>query len=260
MRSLRVIALVAPIAFTTGCSSSSGPETNGESPENVAQTESALQSTAALTGVLTQGTRAAYHFLGDAPGSVRDLRTSGCAKTTTRLVPRGVFVSVDFGTGCEVPELGSVSGSLAMTLVAERGAVAFDVAFESFSLGGLTLTGGVSIAANGRQAALKMNLTSVVDQRSSHVELDGTSVRDGAGGATLGGTGLFQSGDAKAIAFSADALHVVLGSCYADAGTLSIDPVTVTFLSTTPSDGKVSLNVFGMTSTSTLPAYGRCPR
>jgi hypothetical protein len=257
------MALLAPIAlaFTTACSSSSsGPDANGESPENVAQTESALQSTAALTGVLTQGTRAAYHFLGDASGSVRDLRASGCAKTTTRLVPRGVFVSVSFGTGCELPELGSVSGSLAMTLVAERGAVAFDVSFESFSLGGITLTGGVSIAANGRQAMLKMNLTGVVDQRSSHVELDGTSVRDGSGGATLGGAGLFQSGDAKEIAFSADALHVVLGNCYADAGTLSIDPVTVTFLPTTPSDGNVTLKVFGMTSTSTLPAYGRCPR
>jgi hypothetical protein len=105
-----------------------------------------------------------------------------------------------------------------------------------------------------------MDLFSVVDERSSHVVVDGTSIRDGIGAATLGGSGSYQAEDANAISFSAEALHVVIGACYADAGNLSIDPLTVTFLPTTPSDGGVKVTAFGLTSNETLPPYGRCPR
>jgi hypothetical protein len=258
MKSVRALALTASIVLTTACGSATNAD---DGHENVSQTESALQSTAEATNVLSKGTGVALELIDDASAVRRGLRDSDCANMKTRLVPRGVFISASFGAGCEIPVLGSVSGAFSMTLVVDLGVIRLDASFDSLTFDGITLTGSARIAASLRRATVTMDLTGVVDGRSTHVVLDGRMVRDtSALGATIDGSGSFQSASADAIELSASGLHVVLGACYADAGTVSLGPSTVELLPSTPADGAVELTLFGHTSSTALPSYGRCPR
>lgn len=202
----------------------------------------------------------------------RAMTAVSCPGASVSLDQASNTVTVDFGTACLLPNLGTVSGQVSAT-VSKPAAMTVRVSFyfTNLSVNGRALTGTLVVTtSNGTTYSATANLSSggktlVLD--SATFTLD-----SGGKGVTISGTGTVDSGaGAQAVTFNS--VHHLFDGCYADSGTIVLSKTvtgrsgktatvseTITFSSTTPSTGQVQIQI-GTTSpaTTTLPAYGTCP-
>lgn len=196
-------------------------------------------------------------------------KVSGCASAMVSHGAGSVSVSVNFGSGCSVAGYGTVAGSFVLT-VSKDGALGLAFAFSSFSVNGVTVNGTLSASTSDGKS---YNLATDLQASAGALKGSGTATLDAGGkGLSLTGTGLMITGSVS-VPYDTTGLHHLFGGCYADAGTVAVTetitpkvggPKTVqtvmTFLSTTPSTGQVTVTTAGKTSQKTLPAYGACPK
>ncbi len=194
------------------------------------------------------------------------LRASACATANVTHSLGMTTVSVDFGAGgCMVNNVGTVSGAVSATVSKQGGSISVALTFTTLDVNGTTLDGTFSVATSDDTS---FTATADLTDGATHVTFNGIAVLDsGGGGVTLSGTGLHQT-----VSYTASGVHHSFKGCYADAGSLTFTEsatakngksvmVTdvVTFDSSTPSTGKVSVSVNGTATPETLPAYGSCP-
>jgi hypothetical protein len=233
---------------------------------------------------------------------------AACATASVTHIQNSSTVIVDFGTGCPVAESGvTLSGQFTVTVasaVATDGGISVTVtlAFTNLAASGTSTAGPISGSAeattsDGRTYRLAGDVTGAT---TGHVVFDIRTVLDAvpmgvdAGGRQFGFTlsGVLtatpsDAPDASPGNTTLTGLHHAVAKCYFDQGTLqntqaetvtvrgqSISRVTtstVTFLPTTPVDGKVSVTVNysiagaslqdgGVGMAITLPATDRCPQ
>lgn len=211
--------------------------------------------------------RTTWSGVSDGVSSSASLRrnASTCASAQIAHVTGQTTVSVNFGTGCTVPHIGTVSGSAAATIGKLAGTIRVSLAFTNLAVNGLAIDGTLSLATTD---ATTFTAEADLSSGANHVTFTGSAIVDAnLSGVTLSGTGTFQ-----AVTFHATGIHHGFGTCYADAGSLSMAKnttskrgtlvaldETVAFSTTTPATGQVIVTINGQTSTTTLATYGTCP-
>jgi hypothetical protein len=169
----------------------------------------------------------------------------------------GATVTVDFGTGCDVRGT-ALAGSMSLTVTKTGGTLTVIVNFTSLVVDGADLAGSVSLMTAGNGSyQVTFDLTSGDASGSGTLTVDGaptTLTMSGALSASQGG---------QSISASLASVVYVLGDCYPSAGTVTLSggrlAGTITFLATTPQDGRVQVSTRRLTTTAALPAYGPCP-
>jgi hypothetical protein len=125
-----------------------------------------------------------------------------------------------------------------------------EIEFDNLTLGAVALDGTVSAVSStspaGAGATIDGKLTYQGSGGVETLALDRVDVRFSAGQATLNGNGTVTTASESA-AVTATQLVQKVGDCIASSGTIAFEQptglATVTFLTTTPSDGKVSVQV-----------------
>ena len=160
-------------------------------------------------------------------------------------------VAVDFGSGCAIPGVGTLTGTLNVSVTQNGGELAVELILDEVATdGGTTLDGTLTFTVTTtRGYQLAVNLT--VGERT--FSFSGTVVFDpDGGGATLSGSGTDGNGG---ITYALDGVHQGSGSCYPDAGTLTVEKTveirnrrptiteTVTFDEGTADTGLVTVTV-----------------
>jgi hypothetical protein len=179
-----------------------------------------------------------------------------CGKVTVS----GAGVTVDFGAppGCTLTNGDSVSGSVTVALTHSGGTTTLDLTLTDVVFDSVPLSGTASFATTtGSSFTVKTSLTSSESSDSADLTVTGAS-----GSFSISGTAtVTMASSTTAITFNG--VTVAKGECYATAGTMGVDgggfDETITFDSSTPETGKVSLAIGKLTTTYTLPAYGSCP-
>ena len=195
---------------------------------------------------------------------------SACAAASVTHAAGSTTVAVDFGAGCTVGSVGTVSGKVNATVSKTGSTVSVAFTFGPLTVNGRSLTGTASAAtSNGTSYMFAEDLL----ESGNHITFNGTAVLDASGASvTLDGNGTWAQGAAPAIAFTMGGVHHTFAGCYADAGTITETKMvkglrgmlvtvieTVTFDAMTPSTGNVTIGVNGVKKTQKLPAYGTCP-
>jgi hypothetical protein len=189
----------------------------------------------------TTHTRAQHGFSG---GSV--VTPAGCATYSWS----GLTATVTL-TGCTLEANGMpVSGSV--TLGVTTRPTVFTVTFTGLTVGTSTFDGHVSLTINGTDTAaapptLDVDLTYTSGGTSTHLTATGLSVTTTSTSVAITGTASVTSGSTTT-SLTAAALTWQTGQCLPSSGTLmvsgsSVPPATLTFLSTTPTDGKVTVQI-----------------
>lgn len=219
--------------------------------------------------VLQGGTLDAGGTLADNVGYIADqivqslndnVPASGTACANAPVVS-GAKVTMNFGAGCQLV-LGKLAGEVSVTLSKSGATWTASFQFTQFSFNGLALTGTL-IATTSDGDAYTFN--AALDLDTVHMTYLGTLSEDrtGIGVVFVGGGTWTQSG--VSVNYVTTDLHHGWGACYPDGGTATLTPsgsaasATVTFLGTTPGDGKVQVSLAGRTGLFSLPAYGTCP-
>jgi hypothetical protein len=194
-----------------------------------------------------------------------------CASARITHAAGDVTVSVNFASGCTIAALGiTVAGSVSASVSESAGATTISFTFTNLDVNSRTINGTASQSTtNGTTYTSRVNIT----DGTQHITFTGTESPDSNDkGLTLSGTGTYQDGVTAALSFTATGVHLSFGACYADAGTLTFQEniqnkrdaavsvtETITFESTTPTNGQAQVTVDGQTSTTSLPTYGSCP-
>ena len=274
----------ATLLVLAACSSSSSGDTTPATSDDVdPQAESAdsatygdsttkLTSAKAITELFVQedptiDTAKTAGQNADAVAAQIAASTSTCATITIAHVPGDASVTADFGTGCTIGSLGTVSGKVVAEVTRATG-VTVTFTFTNLVAAGYALTGSAAeTTTDGTTYSSNVDLT----VNGKHLTFKGTAKLDAdAKGVTFDGGGTAQT--AATSAYSVGAVHHVFGGCYADAGKLTLQKQTTTktgrattvsetvaFDASTPSTGRVTITVSGASQSTTLPAYGSCP-
>ncbi len=199
--------------------------------------------------------------------------TSGCASAKVTHSSGAVTVSANFGTGCSI-DGGStqISGAANLTVSAASGAITVAFTFASLTVDGVTIDGTLTETTHDDSTFSTVANLTVGGQA---VTYDGKLTYNASTKTvTIDGSGTYApaSSPGTTWSFTANGVQHVVGGCYADAGTMTVSKPsttrsgrattvseTITFLSTTPSTGQVSVTVQGVTTTETLASYGSCP-
>ncbi len=184
--------------------------------------------------------------------------TSACIQTN--LTGATATLTYPPPAGCTIQGV-TVIGTFSMSVTKDASGVTVDVTFTNLSVNGTTVNGSVKlVTSSGTTFTVTPNLTSGSKSISGSL-----SVTGGSGYFTIAGTLTTRAGDASTTATLTN-IKWTTGACYPEAGTASfkssskLSPtITVTFLSTTPQDGKVSVTKGKVPSTESLPAYASCP-
>lgn len=191
--------------------------------------------------------------------------TGGCG--SVMYVTGQVMVTVNFGAGCSLSPLGTLSGSVSAKVTSMNGVTVL-LTFSNLTVDGQTLNGTLSLAtSDGTTFTYRANL----NDGSVKALFDGTLALDGAGGVTAAGTGSIDTG-ATPIDLTITGVHHELGGCYADAGTITESKTvrslkgnmvtiseSIAFSTQTPATGMATITVGTVSKTTTLPSYGNCP-
>ncbi|MBK8480265.1 MAG: hypothetical protein IPL40_03680 [Proteobacteria bacterium] len=181
---------------------------------------------------------------------------------------------VDFGAGCSVPGVGSLSGSVGVALtVPATHTIKVSFAFDAVQVDGRLLSGSLAVTTSD---GTSFSFDAALQSTGGALTLDGAMLLldvDGHG-ATLEGKGSYRptAGSPKALTFAG--VHHGFGDCYADAGRITSTKTTVgrngrsstvtetiAFGSSTPTTGEVQITVGKAAPVAAmLPSYGACPQ
>lgn len=183
----------------------------------------------------------------------------------------GATVTANFGASCTVGTQ-VLSGTVSASVTAPAQQVQVLFTFTSFSLNGISLSGTLTaLTSNGTSFTLNSNLT----EGSDTLQLNAATITldSGGGGFALNGAAtLTTTSPATTQALTFSSVHHGSGACYPDSGSIQISKnattrnkksvlvtETVTFSSSTPTTGQVTLQLSGSpASMTTLPAHGSC--
>ncbi len=184
-------------------------------------------------------------------------RVTAARCVSTSLTSMGVLV--DFGTGCTIGEH-TYAGAYTIAVSAMTGATV-SVVFDAFAVDGDVYDGDVSLGVAPGAVDAHIDVT-ITDEDVRDVELDGT-VLVANDAVTLDGAGRYVD-SAREVRITAIGIHSVVGECYADAGTMTVQSqgtpeATVTFDADTPTTGVVTVTVGRVTTQQQLPATPNCP-
>jgi hypothetical protein len=200
--------------------------------------------------------------------------TMGCATAKVTHTMGTIMVGVDFGAGCMLPPLGTVSGSATATVTRVPGPnarITVNLLFTNMAANGTTLNGTCGVSTTtGTSFTVDADLMTA----TQHVVFSGALTLDSNGmGVTVDGTGT-STVNGISTTDTLAGVHHGFGGCYADAGTITMAKATktrrgmatnisetMTFSASTPSTGMVMISVNGAAPIGkTLPAYGSCPK
>jgi hypothetical protein len=169
----------------------------------------------------------------------------GCAKYSWSKLTATVTL-----TGCTLEENGMpVSGTVSLG-VATRPTV-FTVTFTGLSVGTSTFGGEVALTMNGTSAkpappTLDVDVTYTSGGKSEQLSATGLTVATTSTSVAISGAATVTSGGST-VSVAATDLPWQTGECLPTSGTLKVSggapTATLTFLSTTPMDGKVTVQV-----------------
>ena len=194
---------------------------------------------------------------------------ASCANATITHTTGSLMVSVDFGSGCTLPGIGAISGSASATIAKLAGTITVALTLTNITVNGNAVSGTVTLATSD---GTTFNFMMSVSTARQQVTFKGGAVLDAGGkGVTLDGSGTSQMGAAM-LAYTMTGVHHEFAACYADAGTMTVMKTThnkrdlavtlqetITFSTTTPSTGAVTVTIDGVSTPATLPAIGTCP-
>jgi hypothetical protein len=191
--------------------------------------------------------------------------TKSCAQASLTHDPASTTISVDFGTGCTYPRVGTVAGQASATVSKTGAALSVAFTFTNLTVNAHTLSGTFTEATTDNTTfTVDANLTTathaVIFQGSAALSPDGTSV-------TFDGSGTVQLGTAPASTITLTSVEHAFGDCYASAGSLGLSKTTnlrtldetIVFSAATPSTSTVAVTVDSISSSQNLPPYGTCP-
>lgn len=185
------------------------------------------------------------------------MQLNGCGMVSVS----GATVTVNFGAppGCTTVNGLQVSGSVSVAVSGGGGSVTATVTLTNVVAGGSALAGTVSVqSSNGTSYTVNLQLTGSSNAAMGTLTLNATPTQW-----TLNGPlSTTRSGTTTQMTLNSVTYHP--GDCYPNGGsvTLARGPVTLTetFSAGTASSGQVTVTQGRRTYTSTLPAYGSCPR
>jgi len=172
----------------------------------------------------------------------------------------GTTVSINFGAapGCMLAGGISVSGSVQATVTSSGGTTTVALGLTSLMIDGRSLSGSLSFATtNGTTFQTTVNLTSASGTLTGMVTIAGASQSF-----TMSGSVSYAQTDASE---SITLTNVVFmqGACYPSGGSITLTKGKIsevmTFTSSTPTTGKVTVSIGKLSYPSTLPTYGKCP-
>jgi hypothetical protein len=216
-------------------------------------------------------TQTAQQNAANVEAQVKTTVQTACPGATITLDSATATVTVNFGSACTLPNLGTVSGTVTATVtqpVTHSIQVAFT--FTSLTVNGRSLTGTFTAkTANDSTFTVDASLTS----GSKSLTLTAATLTLDADhkGLKIDGSGTVNTGTGpQAVSFAG--VHHAFSGCYADAGSMTLSKSTttklgkaatvtetITFSSSTPTTGQVTVQVgTAAATTTTLPSYGHC--
>jgi len=277
----RGVKLVALIAALAGCSSTGGATADaggeaGLSPSAVQTVDdltlglavaTALSAPLAPDGALVQtdppGTsdattqgHAAHGFSGSSV-----VTPQSCAKYSWSKLTATVTL-----TGCTLEANGMpVSGTVSLGVTARP--TAFTVTFTGLTVGTSTFGGHVAITISGTKAmpsppTLDVDVTYASGGKSEQLTATGLTVTTTATSIAISGDAKLTSGGTST-SLTATGLTWQTGQCLPSSGTVkmsgsTVPTSTITFLATTPMDGKVTVQIPPLPAT-TQKLFTPCP-
>lgn len=173
----------------------------------------------------------------------------------------GSTVTVAFGAppGCTLASGTTASGTISLSVAASAGTITVATTFTSLVVNGKPLDGSLSFSTTN---ATTFKVTGDLKSGGNTSTLDLT-VTGSTNSMSLSGT--TKATDSASVSTTLTFTQVVLvkRDCYPSSGSVKYEKgalsQTLTFLSTTPKDGKATLRIGLKTYPVKLPAYGKCP-
>jgi hypothetical protein len=185
---------------------------------------------------------------------------SNLGKSCGKVTVSGAGVTVAFGSapGCTLKNGETVSGTVVVALSFADGTTTVDLTLTDVVYDSVPISGTASFStANGSSFIVKTSLTSSATSDSGDLTVMGAS-----GSFLISGTATVTM-DTTSATLTLKDVTVTKGECYATSGSIVVDEgaieETLTFDSSTPQTGQVSVLVGKVTTTRALPAYGSCP-
>jgi hypothetical protein len=248
-------ALVTPLLLSASliaCNAPSNEETAAQAAAAVGQSVSALTTNAAIAD------EAATAQTGQPDDPKAPDGVEGTSCVTTQLTQAGL--RVDFGTGCTIN--GHTYAGAYTIRVSLFGGLSVSLDFDSFVVDGRTQQGDISIGVGRGFVSAHADLAIDDGSLRQEISLDG-ELRVENQNLDFNGSGRYADGTID-VSLAATGLHSVVGQCYADAGSVTVEAVgyptaVVTFDASTPSTGIVTVTVGNFSMPQALPPTPNCP-
>lgn len=240
-------------ASLIACGGPSEEEAAANAVTAVGQSVSALTTNAAIA---TEASAA--QGAGDAEQPKAPDAHAGASCVTTTLTFTGLYV--DFGTGCTIQ--GHTYAGAYTVRVSLLGGLTVSLDFNNFVVDGVGQDGDLSVGVGQGFVAAHADLTIDDAGAVKQIMLDG-ELRVAGSDVDFSGSGRYADANID-VSMAATGLHSVIGGCYADAGSVTVDAAgyptaVVTFDANTPSTGMVTVTVGSIVTQQQLPATARCP-
>lgn len=183
------------------------------------------------------------------------INLNGCGSATLN----GTTVTLSApAPGCTLKNGVNVQGTVSLSVTKSGSTTTVTLTLTSVVVNGVSVSGTASFAtSNGTTFTVTGDVTSGSTTYTMNLTVAGST-----GSTTINGTSTAKSGDStNSMTFT----NVVwkVGECYPSSGSLKVTKAlvtsTITFDSSTPTTGKVSVTSGRKTQTMQLPAYGNCP-
>ena len=187
------------------------------------------------------------------------VQTQGQSSSCGTASLQASLVTVSFASMCTLPNGVAVSGTFTVAVSKTGNTVTLALTFSNLTVNGTDLSGTATFATTtGSTFTVAAQLTSKGNSVSAMLTVTGTSNAVSIDGTTT----VTKSGAGTNLTFNN--VGWKKGDCYPSSGTLKVGRAalsqTVTFTTTTPSTGKVTVSTGRVTTSATLPAYGSCPK
>ena len=181
---------------------------------------------------------------------------AGCGTVTLN----GTTITVSFGSppGCKLESGVAVSGTVIVGVSTAGSTVTLSLTLQNLVAGGKSIAGTASFATtNGTTFALTANLTSGTATDTVSLTVTGST-----SAFTIDGTSTAIQGTSTT-SYTFKGVVWQPGQCYPQAGSIQVvkgkTSITLTFSSSTPATGQITVTAGKRSYPQKLPAYGTCP-